>query len=1721
MLKPLPASIHSLADLFEYSCRQKPQDLAYAFVRDTLELESQLTYGELEHRVRLLASHLACRARPGTRALLLYPPGLDVSCAFWACICAGLVPVPAPAPDPVRRKHGLPSLRAIVEDAQVSLVLTTADITIGSSELSIAKDGSQIEWMATDQSFDQCDAVELPRLNEPSLAYLQYTSGSTASPRGVMVTHGNVLAHCKALSLAGGVSDRSRSLCWLPYFHDYGLLHGIIAPFYAGIPAYLMSPVTFLRRPLRWLEAVSRFGITHSGGPNFSYESCLRAARQQREWQDDLSTWMVASCGAEPIHPGTVEQFIQTFGPWGFRRTSFAPAYGLAEATLLVTMKQTEAEPTFLTVEAEALADSIVKKSSASKSGTRTLVGCGEPLEDTRIRIVNPTTQSLCQAGAVGEVWLAGAGIAVGYWGKLEDSDVTFKATLAESGEGPYLRTGDLGFVHEGQLFLTGRLKDLIIVRGRNYYPHDLEWTAEEAHPGLRRGCGAAFSIASETGERVILVYEIEKKLPESDMTEVMGCIRRALADEYELEVHHVVLIKSGTIPRTSSGKIQRHACKADFESRRLAVVGASTLGAAEEEESIESLIEIPYTAVEKGLADIWQEVLGGPHPRRHANFFAFGGNSLLAAQVVARILDVFHVEVPLSVLFERPTFSALATRVGELRACQDKAETAVEGRGLSNSDGSGMQTSLVALSSAARQGRMPLSFSQQRLWFLEQVHPGSSMNHISMSVRLRGAVNSEVLERSVQEMICRHEILRTRFGSERGEGFAEVSREMLFTMGIHHLQALNQAEQEVEAQQLLRAEAGQPFDLAQGPLFRIALLVLDQGQHVLGLTFHRLVADGWSLRVFCKELALLYEARGAAQDARLSTLTFQYADYANWQRTRLNQGLREVHRDYWIGQLSGAQPPVELPTDRPRPRPRTFEGGVQSQSLSPGLVNALEIFCRQQSVTTFMVLYAVFVTWLYRYTQEPDVVVGSVVAGRRRVELEDVIGYCVNTVALRSILSDGLTGQDLLKQVRRVVTEAYDHQELPFEEVIEALSLRREGTLSPLFNVMIVGEDDPLSAFTIRDLEATHLPWEPTASEFDLVLMVVNKVHGVELVLLYNSTILDQSTVSRMLGQIETLLGNFVNSPEARLGELSLLTPEERGHILLEWNRTNDPVPFSSGIHALIEAQVERTPEAIAVTCGEESVSYRELNRRANRVATALQMLGVCAHVPVGLCVERSVDGLVGLLGILKAGGGYVPLDPSFPDHRLRLMLDDAKVAIVVTQRHLRSHVHGFGGRICDVETLCQSIVKGGEENLEVPVLPDHLAYIMYTSGSTGKPKGVAVTHRNLVTSLRARLQYYPEPVSRFLLTFSLAFDGSVTSIFWTLLRGGELVIPPEAAHRDPAELAALIARHHISHVVWVPSLYHAVLGEALDGQLESLRIVITAGESLPLELVRRHYQFLPSATLYNEYGPTEATVWCSVYRTTRQETGARVPIGKPIDRMQLYVLDAGLEPVPIGVPGELYVAGDCLARGYVNQPQLTQERFLTHPHVTGARLYRTGDLARYREDGNIEFLGRVDQQVKLRGFRIELGEVEYVLSNFPGVYQAAVLLRQDKPEQQRLVGYVTGQPSLKAMLDQVRSYLTTRLPHYMVPSVILWVDTMPLSATGKINRRALPVPEETASQAAARVAPRNQIEESLTELWKAVLAVPEAGIHDNFFERGGHSLFGHTARLPDARDL
>ena len=1685
MPKTLPPTPHSLAELFESCCQGKPQELAYAFVRDTLELERQLTYGELEHTVRSLAGYLARRARPGTRVLLLYPPGLDVVCAFWACMCAGLVAVPAPAPDPVRQKHSLPRLRAIIEDAQVALVLTTSSIETVSSELSINKDGSQIKWMATDQPYDQADAVELPHLKETALAYLQYTSGSTATPRGVMISHGNVLSHCKALSLAGGVSDRSRSLCWLPYFHDYGLLHGIIAPFYAGIPAYLMSPVTFLRRPLRWLEAVSRFAITHSGGPNFSYESCLRAVRQQPEWQADLSAWTVASCGAEPIHADTVEQFIETFGPQGFRRTSFAPAYGLAEATLVVTMKRTEAEPTFLKVEAEALADSIVKESCSSERGTRTLVGCGEPLEETRVLIVNPTTQRPCQASEVGEVWLAGAGIATGYWGRQEESDATFKATIAGSGEGPYLRTGDLGFIYRGELFLTGRLKDLIIVRGRNYYPHDLEWTAEQSHPGLRRGCGAAFSIENQTGERVVLVYEIEKKLPESDMAEVMRCVRRALADEYELEVHHVVLVKSGTIPITSSGKIQRYACKAYFESGQLAVAGTSTLGTDEEEQNVEPLSEIPRTQVEIQLADIWQEVLGGPQPRRHENFFALGGNSLLATQVVSRVEEMFLVDFPLRTIFDSPTIAQLAEyiRIEQRRQVGN--------------------ASLPPIVAVSRTEPLPLSYSQQRMWFMYQLAPDGMAYNMPTALSMRGRLDRSALAHAVEGLVRRHESFHTTFAMTTEGPVQIIGQPQVRHWEEFDLRLLPEANRLQEATRLIAQDAGRPFDLVKGPLARFALIQIGDNEHIFFLNMHHIIGDQWSFAIIGRECAALYNDFCEGQTAIPEPSALQYADFAVWQRQWLNTEVLQNLLTYWRTRLVGLQV-LAVPTDYPRPQAQRYAGSYRAIDLTDSLLANLTRLSVQRGSTLFMTLLAAFQILLGRYAGQTDVAIGVPIANRTHLSTEGIVGTFVNTLVMRTDLSGNPTFTEVLRRVREVALSAYDHQDLPFERLVEELSTKRDLSYSPLVQVLFNVANAPMDKTQFHGLTWAPFEFDGGAAQFDLTMAVdaelTKKAH-----LSFRTDLFDGSTIERMAVQYKTLLEAVAADPQKNIADYQILSQSDRHLILHQWNKTHAGYPHVKALPQLIADQAASTPDSIALSMDGRTLTYGALNAQANRLARYLRRLGVGRGGLVGICLERSPMMVAGLLGILKAGAGYVPLDPDYPLDRLGFMVEDSGSRVIVTSSALLDRIPHEGRHAVCIDRERDAIDQEASTALEHPD-PDDVAYVMYTSGSTGKPKGVEITHQSLVNflwSMRNILGCTSRDV--LLSVTTLSFDIAGLELYLPLIVGGRVELASHQVALDGRLLRRRLEEVCPSIMQATPATWHMLIDAGWEPTPHLT--ALCGGEALPRELAD---QILARAgSLWNMYGPTETTIWSTL---SKIEQGLmEITIGRPIANTQLYILDDSLQPVPIGVPGELYIGGDGVANGYRHRPELTAERFILHPFSDrpGARLYKTGDLARYRSDGRVVHLGRLDHQVKIRGFRIEIGEIEAALSRHPAVRQVVVTAREDQHGLKQLAAYLVCQNETASTPTELRALLRKALPEYMMPSYFVFLDALPLTANHKVDVKALPAPAVSGvSSDKIHVGPRNGLEVQLAALWQQVLGVHDPDVYDNFFDLGGHSL-------------
>jgi amino acid adenylation domain-containing protein len=1703
-----------LDELFLWRCGQEPEALAYAFVRDDLALSGQLTYEELACKVNILAKGLQRQAAPGSRVLLLFPPGLDIACAFWACVVAGLVPVPAPAPDPLRLKYSLPRLRSIFHDAAASLVLTATAHDAVIQGLNRGTNGEGIAWATLDRLQEPCTEdfpIETPAL---PLAYLQYTSGSTMTPRGVMISHHNVLAQCQGLLDIARINKDSRSLCWLPYFHDYGLVHGIIAPFYAGIPAFLMSPLTFLRRPLRWLEAIDRWAITHSGAPNSAYDSCVKALQKQKDWKGDLQRWSVASCGAEPIHPETIDRFCDAFAPHGFARTAFTPAYGLAESTLVVSSAPPGEPPLVMAVSTERLEANRVATKDVHNEETRRLVACGRPLPGTQVMVVNPATLVECRPDEVGELWVSGPSVAEGYWNCPDATAETFNVAPEGKERARYLRTGDLGFLHQGQVFITGRLKDLIILNGRNLYPHDIELAVEGCHTSLRSGGCAAFAIEEQQCERLVIVHEIER-VPHVDVEDVATALRAVVAERFDVPIWAVVLVRSGAIPRTSSGKIQRRACRNAYLGQSLPIIASSVIafGAGSTEQPVAAAPTGPPTGereIETYLLRLFAEQAGLPIDRMNAltSIVNFGLDSLGTSLIKNRVEQDFGVELTFTQLFSQWTIRDLALYiVGSLsseRNTEDLVEHVSAAPAPLNLTGKGSRVS-------AGDGvvRHALSFSQERLWFLEQMQPGGALNHICLAITLTGPFDRDGFTRGLEEIVSRHDMLRTSFATNEGRAYQSVGSRVALPIRHHSLRNVHITSIDDEIRRWIREETLVPFDLGTAPLLRVLVLERGADDHIVVITVHRLIADGWSLRLFCKELSALYNVDGGADCSALPPPQSRYQHYAQWQRSWLESGKCASQLSYWKHQLAHLPPTLTLPTDRPRPRLRQFLGGARSRVLPEALVKSLEMFCQRYGVTRFMLLYAAFTAWLQRCARTDDIVVGSIVANRRFVLWEDLFGYLVNTVALRMDLSGIKTAEELLARARHVVAGAYDNQDVPFEQVIGSLNNRSGTSSTSLFNVMIVWEDDPLLDLKLHGLSACHRPVEDVAVECDLTLLIVNGLRRLELLMLYDRALFDGVTVDRMLGQLEMLLGSLIREPAARLDALPLLEEEERDRVVVEWNKTAAELPFDSCIPDVIAARIAGKLGHKAVVCGETHLTYGSLQTQAERLAHRICKLTQGRNVLVGLCAERSTQSLVGLLGILKAGAAYLPLDPNAPEHRQRLILEDAGASVLVVQRHLRSRLPFVNERVIELEDAGEA---GGDPvaPASLPTLElDHLAYVIYTSGSTGHPKGVEVTHRALLHSLAARLKYYEKPVDRCLLTFPLAFDGSITGIFWTLLHAGTLVIPSEDSYGDPRHLTALISRHQISHVVWVPSLYDVILRDSPPASLGSLRVVVAAGESLPVDIVHRHHERVPEATLYNEYGPTEATVWSTVYRTNGTEQGMRVPIGKPIANSTIYLLDAEMQPVPIGVVGEICIGGASLARGYHNQPTLTDAKFVGNPYMPGTRMYKTGDLGLFRPDGNIEFIGRADHQVKIRGYRVELGEIEAVLRDLPGVHDAVAILQENPPADSSLIAFVTSDRSPRSAGPHLQELVRRRVPSYMVPAAVIVVDALPLLPNGKVDRHALKhraVGSELSE--AMPIRPRDQIEQSLTEIWSEVLGRPATDIHQSFFSLGGHSL-------------
>ncbi|NCQ83109.1 MAG: amino acid adenylation domain-containing protein [Microcystis aeruginosa W13-18] len=1281
----------------------------------------------------------------------------------------------------------------------------------------------------------------------------------------------------------------------------------------------------------------------------------------------------------------------------------------------------------------------------------------GRPIANTKAYILDQNLQPV-PIGVKGELHLCGVRLARGYLNRPELTAEKFiNNPFANAAFNRLYKTGDLArYLPDGNIECFGRIDNQVKIRGFRIELGEIEAVLNQ-NIDVQTSC---VIIREDTpGDKYLVAYIVahHERIP------MISELRQFLSSKLPLYMVPQAFVFLESLPLTTNRKVDRRALPAPDKigNRRDQYVA-------------------PRNGIEEMLVQIWTEILKVEQVGIYDNFFEIGGHSLLATQLVSRIRSLFKIELPLRSLFGAATVAELAHLIGQLQQ-------------------QNLTLTLPPILPRTKDTELPLSFAQQRLWFLDQLQPNSALYNIPMVLHFRGNLNQKALEQSLQEICDRHEVLRTNFVTIGGQP-TQVIQTTRETISVVDLQDLPIHEQAEKTQQLKQKQATQPFDLAKESLIRITLVVLSETEHLLLVCMHHIISDGWSIEVLIHELTSLYNAYTQNQPANLAPLPIQYADFAVWQKQWLQGDVLQSQLNYWQNQLTAAPPLLSLPTDHPRPAVQSFVGTQQEFSLSPKLSQALTELSHQQGVTLFMTLLAAFDALLYRYTGSGDILVGTPIANRNRSEIEGLIGFFVNTLVMRTDLSDNPSFSQLLTRVREVTMDAYAHQDLPFEMLVEALQPERDLSHTPLFQVAFVLQNTPKSEIAMTGLTVTDLPPENTTAKFDLTLAMVNTDDGLKGVWEYNTDLFESSTIERLSGHFLNLLGGIVANPQARISQLTLLTESETNQLLIEWNNTQVDYPEYKCIHQLFEEQVKRTPDAVAVVCSQQQLTYNELNCRANQLAHYLQKLGVKADTLVGISLERSLEMIVGLLGILKAGGAYLPLDPDYPSERLQFAIADAQLSLLLTQERLLDKLTENQAQLILLEQVEEEINQNSQDNLTGVVTANNLANLIYTSGSTGKPKGVMVEHRGLFNLTQAQIKTFNlDSDSRILQFASLNFDASIWEILMAMGAGATLYLSKKDALMPGLPLMERLKDYAITHITLPPSALAALPLE----EIPELQTIIVAGEACSEELIK---QWATGRNFFNAYGPTETSVCATVEKWTDETL--KVTIGRPIANTQVYILDCHLQPVPIGVPGELHIGGMGLARGYLNRPELTQEKFIPNPfsNYPDSRLYKTGDLARYLPDGKIEYLGRIDNQVKIRGFRIELGEIEALLNQNEAVQSSCVIVREDNLGDKRLVAYVVPQPEINLTINEIRQFLRAKLPDYMVPTAFVLLDTFPLTPNGKIDRRALPVPDLQSQ--GEYIAPRNPIEEKIAQIWAEVLKLERVSIEDNFFELGGHSL-------------
>ena len=1749
MLTEFQNTVDTLVDLLQFRAKNQPDALLYTFLSDQDGQVYERTYAQLDQRARIIAAKLQSMGLNEGRALMLYPSGLEFIEAFFACLYAGLVAVPAYPP---RKNQKLGRLQSIIDNCQPSIVLCSSDVTEIAKPLfdelleeNVNEQLSKVRWLSTDSIDDiQADMWKKPDINAHSLAFLQYTSGSTGEPKGVMVSHHNILVNEEMIRVAFGFEKKHKFVSWLPMFHDMGLIGTTLHPVYLGASSVLMTPASFLRQPLRWLKAISDYRANVSVAPNFAYELCVEQISAEQKENLDLSCWSHALSGAEPVRAETLHRFYNNFSSQRFSWDSYYPVYGMAETTLIITGGGSVERPRIETVSAQELSYNHFELLAARSSSLQMrhsdeidVVGVGEKVLDQEVLIVNPENCSLLGSDQIGEIWVWGDHVAQGYWNNPELNERIFNARIKQSNgelsEKTYLRTGDLGCFIGKELFITGRLKEIIIIRGRNYYPHDIELAAQQSHSYLKKDASAAFSVDVQGQEHIVIFMEVDRRhRMKINNDEIVSAVRKAVAREHGLQVYGIYLLKPGRLPKTSSGKIQRGACKRAYENNSIEYIAKSIhpLDFADRFKKISITREELYQLTEaerkgkiidylRASAAVLLSVDVQEVPSEQA-LTSLGLDSLQVTQLVSRVREHLHVELAINELFDLESLAQVADLT--LRLIQQDPELRMR-----------------PIEKQKEAAPLTLSFSQKRLWFLDQLEPGNAAYNNPAAIIIRGKLDVRILSQSIEEIVRRHSVLRTTIGEVSGAAYPRIHEARSWPLPLEDISMLSPAAREVEVKCLASEEAACTFDLARGPLFRTRLLQLgeldsEDEAYVLLLTAHHIVSDGWSLNVLLEELISLYSSYSLGEPSPLADLPIQFYDFAKWQQTWMEGDVLDRQLKYWRKQLVGV-PALELPLDHARPPAMSQRGKQVDFDISKELTGKLKALSQAQGVTLFMTLFASFSVLLHRYSGQEDFAIGTPIANRNRAEIERLIGFFVNTLALRINLSDKPAFIEVLERVQEITLGAYANQDLPFERLVEELGVVRDMSHTPLFQVMFAFQNAPINLdMKLSDLSFDFMPVHGQSSKFDLSLDLRESSTGIKGFVEYSTDLFEESTIQRFVRHFVNILHCFVNDPGEKISDYEFLSSDELKHLLVDLNNNIDErYDARKTIHAWFEEQCQKTPKNIAVSFESRSLTYAELNEQANKIARYLIRKGVQNNHLVAVCLKRNENLLAVLLAIFKTGAAYVPLDPKYPSARLEQIIYAAEAEFLVCDKGLRNDLPTNNALCLFIEEMEAELAVIDGRNLNLDITSTQLAYVIYTSGSTGLPKGVAIEHRSASALIYWATQTYSRSeLDSVLASTSVCFDLSIFELFVPLGVGGQVLVVDN--------ILDLINNTYetVSLINTVPSAISSL--ENNRAIPKSVRTINLAGEALSPQVVDKLYETGHISKVYDLYGPSEDTTYSTCML---RERFGHASIGRPITNTQAYILDQYMKPVPQGVPGELYLGGAGLARGYYGQKALSEEKFIKNPFGVqkhkgfGDRLYKTGDLARYLSNGDIEYLGRSDFQVKLRGFRIELGEVQSALFKLRNVRDAVAIVRNDllleaehnpgvlaAPNKQVLVAYVVFNEGQEIDSASVNSFLRTKmkevLPAYMVPAIFVPLTEIPLTPNGKTDRARLPVPDLYELGSSDYREPRNPFEQGLAEIWSSVLGVKRVGIYDNFFDLGGHSLLATqvVARVREA---